>query len=260
LADDLKCRRDEARDAIAVAQRKQRRLHDATRTSKEFNVGDLVILKFNRMGPGYKPPKDHRHKLGPLGTPLRIIEKLSPLSYRVALPANSRIHDIISIIHLRRYQGKDNGERPPPVVVDGEEEWEVERIDGERRNSAGGKEFLVKWKGYSEMKRTWEPIRHLDNTSELVAEWHARQLEAGDKSTEPVRGTLNQHHRRNPPDTFSPNSNQRSVVDGEQPPASQTPASRTSANSETPANNDTHSQFLFHTTPTPSTRLLKPHP
>jgi hypothetical protein len=122
-------------------------------------VGDLVVLKFNRFGPGYKPQKPHNHKLAPIGTPLRVLEKLSPLSYRLAIPPQSRIHDVVSIVHLRKYRGSGKDDlgkdiRPLPVKVDEEEEFEVERIDGERINSQGTQEFLVKWHGYADNERT----------------------------------------------------------------------------------------------------------
>ncbi|KAF8758990.1 Chromo (CHRromatin Organization MOdifier) domain [Rhizoctonia solani] len=46
--------------------------------------------------------------------------------------------------------------RPPPVTVDGEEEYEVEGItDAEERN--GKWFFRVKWKGYGSEENTWEP-------------------------------------------------------------------------------------------------------
>ena len=101
LAENLKNSRDDARDSIALAQRKYKKYYDSSCSPKEFNVGDLVLLKYRRFGPGYKPPAEHRHKLAPIASPLRIAEKLSPLSYRVDLPRGSRMHDIISIVHLR---------------------------------------------------------------------------------------------------------------------------------------------------------------
>jgi len=70
LADDLRNRREEARDSIAAAQRKQKRYTDKYRSGKTFNVGDLVILKYKRFGPGYKPTKEHQSKIGPSGTPI----------------------------------------------------------------------------------------------------------------------------------------------------------------------------------------------
>ena len=99
LAENLKNARDDARDSIALAQRKYKKYYDSSRSPKEFNVGDLVLLKYRCFGPGYKPPAEH--KLTPIASPLRIAEKLSPLLYRVDLPRGSRMHDIISIVHLR---------------------------------------------------------------------------------------------------------------------------------------------------------------
>lgn len=90
LAEDLKNRQNEVRDSISIAQWKQKRSFDGKRQNKEFSVGDLVVLKFNRFGPGYKPPKPHDHKLAPIGTPLRIAIKVSPLSYCLALPEGTR--------------------------------------------------------------------------------------------------------------------------------------------------------------------------
>ena len=173
LADDLRNRRDEARDSIIIAQRKQKKYYDASRTPKEFEVGDLVILKFARFGPGYKAPKAHNHKLAPIGTPLRITEKLSPLSYRLALPAESRTHDVVSIAHLRKYRGSTEDIRPLPITVDEVEEYEVERIDRERINSQGTTEYLVKWIGYRENERMWEPAAHLQHADETIATWRA---------------------------------------------------------------------------------------
>lgn len=192
LAEELKNKRDEARDSIAVAQRKQRQYFNDKRQDRQFEVGDLVILKFNRFGPGYKPTKPHDHKLAPLGTPLRIIEKLSPLSYRLALPAGSRIHDVVSIVHLRKYKGLGESVRPMPITVGDEEEFEVERIDGERINSQGTREYLVKWLGYADKERTWEPLSNLSHADQIVADWHSRNLEPNDKRS-PARAP--QHSR-----------------------------------------------------------------
>jgi len=173
LAEDLRNRRDEARDSIRTAQRKQKKYYDARKKPDEFNVGDLVLLKFNRFGPGYKAPKPHDHKLAPIGTPFRIREKISPLAYRLILPTGSRMHDVVSIAHLKRYQGHSDF-RPMPVD-DEHEEFEVERIDGERINSQGSTEFLVKWLGYGENERTWEPLHNLQHADQMVADWRSKQ-------------------------------------------------------------------------------------
>ena len=53
------------------------------------------------------------------------------------------------------------GQIPPPVlpvVVDGEEEWELEEILDSRRTQRR-LQYLVKWQGYAEP--TWEPEEYL---------------------------------------------------------------------------------------------------
>ena len=51
--------------------------------------------------------------------------------------------------------------RPPTILMDGEEEWEVERIL--RRRAKGRQhQVLMKWKGY--LTPTWEPTEALANT------------------------------------------------------------------------------------------------
>ena len=106
-----------------------------------------------------------------MSTPIRILEKLSPLSYRIQLPVGSRIHDVVSVVHLQHYKGTDTDDiKPMPVQVDGVEEYEVERIEGEWKIK-GKKEFLVKWKGYGDAERTWEPLEHLDNARNVLDEW-----------------------------------------------------------------------------------------
>jgi hypothetical protein len=178
LTEDLLNRRDEARTAIQIAQEVQRNRVNKKKTNKEFQEGDLVLLKFNRFGLGYKPPKEHRNKLGPNSTPLRIVKKLSPLAYKVALPPNSKMHDVVSIIHLKRFHGKDTGEiRPLPITQDGLEEWEVEAIEGERIVK-GRKEYLVRWKGYNDDERSWEPVQHLENAPEILLEWKAKHVDS----------------------------------------------------------------------------------
>ena len=43
-----------------------------------------------------------------------------------------------------------------------EKEYEVEKIIGKKMNG-NSKEYLIKWKGYSENESTWEPESNLEN-------------------------------------------------------------------------------------------------
>ncbi|XP_024542312.1 chromodomain-helicase-DNA-binding protein 2 isoform X1 [Selaginella moellendorffii] len=63
------------------------------------------------------------------------------------------------------------------VVVDGEPEWEVESILEDRLACGGrrGREYLVKWKGYSVQESTWEPRANLTHVSRLLKEFINRK-------------------------------------------------------------------------------------
>jgi Chromo (CHRromatin Organisation MOdifier) domain len=57
--------------------------------------------------------------------------------------------------------------RPEPVVVNGVEEYQVERILDQRkhRNSL---EFLVKWKNYPMSEASWEPLANVEGNEALI--------------------------------------------------------------------------------------------
>jgi hypothetical protein len=44
----------------------------------------------------------------------------------------------------------------------------------EHRGSGRNMKFLVRWKGYGPEHNTWEPLRHLKNASEVLAEYYAK--------------------------------------------------------------------------------------
>ena len=51
-------------------------------------------------------------------------------------------------------------QRPPPIEIDGEEEYEVEDILDHRR-SGRGYQYLVSWTGYDASENQWLPKREL---------------------------------------------------------------------------------------------------
>jgi len=83
---------------------------------------------------------------------MRIIEKLSPLSYRIELSLDSKIHDVISIIHLRHYHEKNLDIRPLSIEIEKILKYEMENINEERNIIDEGKEYLIKWKDYEKFE------------------------------------------------------------------------------------------------------------
>jgi hypothetical protein len=100
-----------------------------------------------------------------------VIREVNSHAYELKVPG--RIHAVFHV-DLLRPAPKDplpsqrtDDSQPQPILIDGEEEWLVERILDERWNNLSGtryKEALVKWIGYGEP--TWEPISNLRDTEQ----------------------------------------------------------------------------------------------
>lgn len=98
---------------------------------------------------------------------------VSDLAYEIDLPAGSRIHPVISVVHLEQYHEDSFGREPPappgPVLSEGQEEWVVEKL-----LRSDGDQIEVKWKGYGET--TWEPRDRLnEDVPEMVRAFETRR-------------------------------------------------------------------------------------
>ena len=107
--------------------------------------------------------------------PFKIRKVLSPITYQLALPPQWKIHnvfhaDLLTPYHETKLHGP-NFTRPPPDLIDGEEEYEVEEILQSRRFGRGRKvQYLVKWKGYPESENQWVDWDDL-HVVEMIAEF-----------------------------------------------------------------------------------------
>jgi hypothetical protein len=101
------------------------------------------------------------------------VEKIvSSHAYRLTLPSTIKVHPTFHTSLLRPVSDDplpgQNPPPPPPVLVDGDEEHVVERIDGARYKPRSNKlrfELLVYWVGYE--TPTWEPLESLETTAAL---------------------------------------------------------------------------------------------
>ena len=64
--------------------------------------------------------------------PFVVKAKTSPVNYRLTLPDEWKMHNVFHVDLLTKYVKTEahgpNYERPPPDMIEGEEEWEVEGI------------------------------------------------------------------------------------------------------------------------------------
>src|SRR5262249_366633 len=98
-----------------------------------------------------------------LAGPFKILQKVSTDAYRLELPNTMRIHDVfhvslLSLANENPYPGQ-HIPPPPPIEVDGGEEYEVDEILDSKHVWRRIK-YLVKWAGYDQP--TWEPAESVD--------------------------------------------------------------------------------------------------
>jgi Chromo (CHRromatin Organisation MOdifier) domain len=125
-----------------------------TTTWKE---GQLVWLKGKNLPLPYGTAKLASQRHGPF----KIIKNVLPVAVRLELPAQWNIHPVFHTSLIMAYTETPshgpNFTRPPPDLIDGEAEYEVEQI---RSHRTWGRrktlQYLIKWKGYPESDNTWE--------------------------------------------------------------------------------------------------------
>ena len=83
-----------------------------------------------------------------------------PITYQLELPPQWKIHNIFHADLLTPYHEtklhRPNFTKPPPDLIDGEEEYEVEEILQSRKFGRQCKvQYLIKWKGYSDLENQW---------------------------------------------------------------------------------------------------------
>ena len=86
-----------------------------------------------------------------------------------------------------------NYQRPAPDLIEGEEEYEVERImDSRRHGRKKTLQYLIKWKGYPDSDNEW--VSHKDmHAPDAIREYEAHRIKRGvtfDESASPLPSTL----------------------------------------------------------------------
>jgi hypothetical protein len=122
---------------------------------KPFKENDKVWLEGTHLKLPYKTMKLAPRRYGPF----KILAKVSDVAYRLKLPDNWKIHNVFHASLLTTYNEtpahSPNFLEPPPDLVEGEPEWEVEQILGDRTYRRK-KQYLIRWKGYAPAHDSWQ--------------------------------------------------------------------------------------------------------
>ena len=126
----------EAKVALAKAQEDMKKYADRHRSEAvEYKVGDLVLLSTKDLKwqmIGRRSEKLTERFVGPY----RIQTIISANVMELDLPNTVKIHSVVNVSRVRKYTSQVDGQRketPKPVVIEGEEEWEIEKILNKRK-------------------------------------------------------------------------------------------------------------------------------
>lgn len=131
FVDHLRNVQKEAAAAMKIAQDTMSRFFDRKRgESRQYQPGDLVWMEGINIRTDRPMKKLDDKRYGPF----KILEKVGRSAYRLDIPRSWRgIHPVINEALLSPYTppafpSQQPPEPPPPVLIDGEERWEIDEV------------------------------------------------------------------------------------------------------------------------------------
>jgi Chromo (CHRromatin Organisation MOdifier) domain len=141
---------------------------------KPFKEGDKVWLEGSHLKLPYATMKLAPRRYGPF----KIVAKISNVAYKIQLPTTWKIHDVFHASLLTPYNETNahgpNFLEPPPNLIEGEPEWEVKMILGDRIYKKK-KQYLIRWKGYAPAHDSWEDESGI-HAPKLIAGYKLRKV------------------------------------------------------------------------------------
>jgi transposase InsO family protein len=167
-------------ETAAAQARYEEQANRHRRPARQYKPGELVWLDSRNIRTLRPQKKLDWKNLGPF----KISKVLSPYAYQLELPDSMRMHPVFHTNLLRPAANdrlpEQHQPQPPPIEVEGIEEWEVEDIVDSRwdRRGRGGRarlRYTVKWTGYPDP--TEVPAEYVKNAAQIVANFHRRYPE-----------------------------------------------------------------------------------
>ena len=168
------------RESIAQAQTYYQKSADRRRSPPpDLKIGDRIFVKAEYFRTTRPTKKLAEKYFGPY----EIIAQAGTHSFTIRLPDSMRaVHPVFHVSMLEPATPNEIPGRseppPPPIVIDGEPEFEIEAIlDSkiDKRRRACQLLYLVKWSGYegTEDETSWILATELNHAWDIVADFHS---------------------------------------------------------------------------------------
>lgn len=169
-----------AKEHLKAAQERQQEYANKRRKELTFKKGDLVLLSTANLPLAI--PNNAQKLVAKYTGPFKVVDVVSPVAYKLSLPATMRVHPVFHVSLLKPYLDPSithtsrSIPQPEPIPTSQGVEYEVESIlaKRERRYGHGVRlEYLVKWKNMPESENSWEPLPNLTNALEAIQEFES---------------------------------------------------------------------------------------
>ncbi|CAI7808039.1 unnamed protein product [Closterium sp. NIES-53] len=108
-------------------------------------------------------------------------EAVTPVTFRLRLPDTWKLHNAFHVQLLKPYKDPNQQFKgrqlppPPPVLIQDEPEYEVERVLTHRRRGGKTLEFLLRWKGYDPTEDSWVAEADMGNARRALKDYLVKQ-------------------------------------------------------------------------------------
>ena len=151
------------------------RYEHGKKLAHDFHESNLVALNAKDITIHQKSPKLGVRQLGPF----KVLKCIGDLDYKLELPDWLKINPVLHVDRLSPW--RDNGlKKPPPPrpdVINGEEEYEIDRIL-DSHIYCNQLQYLVKWKGYGQGKDSWLVAKSMPHAKKLITQFHKENPDA----------------------------------------------------------------------------------
>ncbi|CAI7804365.1 unnamed protein product [Closterium sp. NIES-53] len=177
-------------------QTSQKQYADRQRRDHSVAVGDQVLLDTRNLNLSHLPSKLRPRFCGPF-----LVEaQVTPVTFRLRLPDTWKLHNAFHVQVLKPY--KDPNQQfqgrqlspPPPVLVQDEPEYEVERVLTHRRRGGKTLEFLLRWKGYDPTEDSWVVEADMGNARRALKDYLVKQVPIPPMDDVKLRGEFRAAH------------------------------------------------------------------